>query len=76
MFIALLGYVDKMKHLLFTLPKSEMERVLQKYLTKAPEPLNRQFPERLNKEEAVLNFKARKQKKTSLFPSREFEIHV
>ncbi|KAL9970830.1 hypothetical protein ACROYT_G023277 [Oculina patagonica] len=64
------GYVDKLKHLLFTLPKCEMEKVLQKYSAKTPEPLNRQFPDRLSKEEAVLSFKARKQKKkTSLFPS-------
>ena len=32
-----------MKKLLFTLPKSEMEEVLDRYTGKAPEPLNRQF---------------------------------
>ncbi len=72
-----LGYVDKLKHLLFTLPKCEMEKVLQKYSAKTPEPLNRQFPDRLSKEEAVLSFKARKQKKkTSLFPSSKFLVAI
>ncbi|KAL9982776.1 hypothetical protein ACROYT_G004879 [Oculina patagonica] len=44
-----------------------MEKVLQKYSSKTPESLNRQFLDRLRKEEAVLSFKARKQKKKNHF---------
>lgn len=64
------GYVDTMKTLLFTLPKSEMKKALDKYSAKVPEPLNRQFPERKSKENAVKDYKARKKMtRTSLFPS-------
>ena len=64
------GYVDTMRKLLFTLPKSEMKEILERYSAKAPEPLNRQFPERKSKEEAVKGYRRKKQmKKTSLFPS-------
>ena len=59
-----------MKKLLFTLPKSEMEEVLDRYTGKAPEPLNRQFPERKSKEDAVKGYRERKKmKRTPLFPS-------
>lgn len=70
MFINILGYVDTMKKLLFTLPKSEMKKGLDKYSAKVPEPLNRQFPDRKSTEEAVQGYNARKKKtKTCLFPS-------
>ena len=44
---------DAMKTLLFTLPKSEMKEVLERYSGKVPKPLNQQFPARRSKEEAV-----------------------
>ena len=63
------GYVDTLKNLLFTLPKAEMKKVHEKYESRVPEPLNRQFPDRVNKEDAVKVYQARKaMKKTSLFP--------
>ena len=68
-----LGYVDAMKALLFTLPKSEMKEVLERYSGKVPKPLNQQFPARRSKEEAVEVYQTRrKMKKTSLFPSGLF----
>lgn len=58
-----------MKTLLFTLPNDELEEVLARYSARAPEPLNRQFPERVSKAEAVKGFETRKKKKkTILFP--------
>ena len=41
-----------MKKLLFSLTDAERKEVLQKYSSKQPEPLNRQFLERKSKEEA------------------------
>ena len=64
-----------MKKLLFTLPKSEMKNIMDRYSTKIPEPLNRQFPDRVSKEEAVKGYKERKQKKKApLFPAGKFTI--
>ena len=45
-------YVDTMKKLLFSLTDAERKEVLEKYSSKQPEPLNRQFLERKSKEEA------------------------
>ena len=42
-----------MKALLFTLPKSEMKEVLERYSGKVPKAINQQFPARRTKEEAV-----------------------
>ena len=42
-----------MKKLLFSLTNAERKEVLEKYLSKQPEPLNRQFLERKSKDEAV-----------------------
>ena len=65
-------YVDTMKKLLFSLTDAERKEVLEKYLSKQPEPLNRQFLERKSKEEAVKDYRARQQmRKTSLVPSGE-----
>lgn len=58
--------VDIMKKLLFTLPKAEMNDIMDRYLTKIAEPLNRQFPDRVSKEEAVKGYKERKQMKKEL----------
>lgn len=63
-------YVDTMKKLLFSLTDAERKEVLEKYSSKQPEPLNRQFRERKSKEEAVKDYRARQQtRKTSLVPS-------
>ena len=52
---------------------SELKETLVKYSAKAPEPLNRQFPERAGKADAVKSYEARKlRKKTPLFPSGKF----
>ena len=63
-------FVDTMKKLLFSLTDAERKEVLEKYLSKQPEPLNRQFLERKSKEEAVKDYRARQQmSKTSVVPS-------
>ena len=68
-FFYFLGYVDPMKALLFTLPNSEMEEVLERYFGKVPKPLNQQFPTRKSKAEAFEVYQTRRKiKKTSLFP--------
>ena len=41
----------------------------KKYEEKVPAPMNRQFPERLGKDEAIKNKQARKRARTELFPS-------
>ena len=63
---------DKVMFLNFQYSETDAERkeVLEKYLSKQPEPLNRQFLERKSKEEAVKDYRARQQmRKTSLVPS-------
>ena len=62
-------YVNSLKKLLFTL-----QETLARYTVKAPEPLNRQFPVRASKEEALKAYKARKQLKTVLLPSSKFNF--
>ena len=64
------GYVESRKTLLFTLSKSELKEVSNRYTAKAPNPLSAQFADRLDKETAVKNYEARNQKKNStpLFP--------
>ena len=63
------GYVDGLKKLLFNFPKEKREEIIKKYASRTPEPLNRQFSERLSKEEAIKAYKAKKaMKKTALFP--------
>lgn len=37
------GYVDTLKKLLFTLPKSEMKKALDKYSAKVPKPLKKKL---------------------------------
>ena len=63
------GYVDGLKKLLFNFPKEKREEIIKKYASRTPEPLNRQFSERLSKEEAIKAYNAKKaMKKTALFP--------
>lgn len=66
-----LGYVESMKKLLYTLPKTAMKKVFQRYAAKVPEPLNTQFIDRVNKKTAVQKHEERATKKNSasLFPS-------
>lgn len=61
-------YVDNIGQVLFTLPFEDMKSVFQKYSANVPEPLNRQFPERKCKDDAVKDFEARKKNTTPLFP--------
>ena len=60
-----------MKRLLFTLPKLAMKEVFERYSSKAPNPLNTQFADRVDKKTAVQKHKEKTQQKntTSLFPS-------
>lgn len=63
------GYVSEIKKLLFSLPVQTRSTVMARYNEKVPEPLNRQFPERLSREEAIEHQKGRKRARTELFPS-------
>ena len=51
------------------MPVQTMSSVMARYNAKLPEPLNRQFPERLNREEAIGDQKGRKRARTELIPS-------
>ena len=46
-----------------------MSTVMAQYNEKVPEPLNRQFPERLSRDEAIEHQKGRKRARTELLPS-------
>lgn len=63
------GYVSEIKKLLFSLPVQTMSSVMARYNENVPEPLNRQFPERLSRDEAIENQRGRKRARTELFPS-------
>jgi len=43
------------------LPLKDLADVLKKYEEKVPEPLNRQFPDRLGKDDAIHNKKKKKE---------------
>ena len=63
------GYVDEIKKSLLNLSKEERKSVAEKYNTKVPEPLNSQFPERVNKSVAVDQNTQRKEREaTKLYP--------
>jgi len=64
------GYVDDVhvRKLLFSLPLKDLGDVLQKYEEKVPEPLNRQFPERLGKDDAIHNKEKKRGPDQSYFP--------
>ena len=68
-----LGYVEEMKKLLFNTTKEERQKIKEKFKTKIPEPLNRQFAERLTKQQAVEIDCVRKRKIAQLYPAG---IHV
>jgi len=66
----LVGYVDALKKLLFSLGKVEREKIYNRYCSMVPGTLTEQYENRLSKEEAV---KAHKKKfsmiNTQLFPA-------
>lgn len=64
-----LGYVEKMKQLLFKTSKEDRNAIKAKYNSKIPEPLNRQFPERVSKGQAIESHGVRKRRIAELFPS-------
>lgn len=66
--ICLSGYVDEMRNLLFSLSRTAMAAISTKYKAMVPEPLNRQFPERVDKKTAVEQHLKRKNTETSLYP--------
>lgn len=65
------GYVSEIKKLLFSMPVQTMSSVMARYNAKLPEPINRQFPERLSRDEAIEHQKGRKRARTELIPSGE-----
>jgi hypothetical protein len=62
------GYADEIKKLIFSLPTTTLAATLQRYEAKVPEPLNRQFSERRNREEAINRWAVRKTLRTELCP--------
>ena len=72
-FVTSAGYAHQMKTLLFSLSMAEMEQTLNQGSSNIPEPLNRQFSNRLEKEQAVQNQLERQQKQqTELFPPSKY----
>jgi hypothetical protein len=61
-------YVEKIKEMMFTTSKEEREKIKKKFKAKCPEPLNRQFPERATKQDAIENDGLRKRKIAQLLP--------
>ena len=62
-------YVDGICKVLFTLPMNEMTAVRARYNAHVPEPLNRLFPDRVDKATAVKTYEARNKTKTPpLYP--------
>ncbi|CAB4005031.1 Hypothetical predicted protein [Paramuricea clavata] len=57
--------------MMFTTSKEEREKIKKKFKAKCPEPLNRQFPERATKQDAIENDGLRKRKIAQLFPPGE-----
>ena len=55
---------------LFTLPKSTLKEVAERYLAKVPQPLCVEFTDRVQKDTAVRKYEAGAQKRNStpLFP--------
>ena len=64
-----IGYVQEMKKLCFAITKekdmSQLKAVYEKYSANAPDSLSSQFPDRVNKPEAVQHHIERTQKETS-----------
>ena len=62
-------YVEELKKLLFSLPKTTLKATYDRYSSKAPETLTSQFPDRARKAEAVKSYKERQKISTKLFPA-------
>lgn len=58
-----------MRMILFDTSKEKRTAIKEKYAKRVPEPLNRQFPNRVNKAQALENRGARKRRIAELFPS-------
>jgi len=67
------GYVQEIRRELFSVTsKSQFKSVADKYSAKVPPPLSSQFTERVNKSEAVKNYRERQKREvTQLYPSGE-----
>ena len=66
-----LDYVECIKLLLFTLEKSELEKIRKKLEKKVPKPLDTQFENRLSKLDSVKKYVEKKNagKTTAAFPT-------
>lgn len=64
-------YVQQMKRELFSVKsKSELKKVTEKYNAKVPTSLTSQFQNRVNKSDAVQNFRKRQERQlTTLYPT-------
>ncbi len=60
-----------MSELLFLMQPKELKEIIDRYKKKTPEPLNRQFKERVGKAEAVTKFLAKKKLTTEYYPPGE-----
>lgn len=72
----IIGYVQDIKQLLFSMTKQERDDIRAKYKAKIPNPLNHQFPERNSKDTAIRRHEARKQLQTELFPSEAEQLKL
>ena len=64
-----LDYATEIERLLFSTPTATLAETLNAYKGKLPDPLNRQFPERHSRDEAVTRWKERGELGAELFPS-------
>ena len=64
----LLGYVEDLKKLLFSMSLKDMKKIFKKYRKIVPEPLAAQFENRLGREDAIKRKANRKKLATKLFP--------
>ena len=64
-----IGYVEEMAKVLFTLHKSEMKRIADRYSSITPKPLNTQFPTRRTKAEGLQLHNKCKKGRTKLYPT-------
>ena len=60
--------MDDIRKVLFRVPFNDLNATGKKYQEKIPLPLNRQFPERVSREDAVKNKENRKRTRAELFP--------
>ena len=63
-----------MRKLLFSLTREEMDITKLSYKDAIPEPLNRQFTNRVSKLDALKNYQERKARVSTLFPEGSFNL--